>query len=504
MSIFLPLIPPWELTYSLYACTPSAYGLPTSPVGPVRSARCPTLIDSAENATPDRTIASATAIEAIFIIFFIFAFPSLISWLIARFLPPFSRRILSSVPRLALLSFSFSVGKRVKFPVRLDHIPAVRQSVGLEDEEQDDDPAEDPLLQRDGRSRDPGEVRPEMGRHHREQLRQQDHEDRPEDRSDDAPQPPDDDHREVDDRDADAELLGGDVAQRMPVEGARHPGVERRHGEGEDPVPEDVDPHDLRRDVVVPHRHEGASRPGPHQVGREQDHRRRDDQHDVEVGAVGIEDKPADGRPRDHDAVTPAGHGLPPQKDPFEDELGGQRRDGEVETLKTQRRDAEDHSRQGGDASRRGDADPERQPHLGGDERGGVCPHAEERPLAEGDLPREPGEDIEPHRADHRDGDLHRDPEVLALDQERQRKEGDAEEPHADLDEGRLEDLDVLFVGGPEVAAILHAIISLKYSVSTTQTRSSSFVRNSPDGVIIRMRTRMTYGATSFTPARLK
>src|SRR5512140_1913860 len=333
MSIFLPLIPPWELTYSLYACTPSAYGLPTSPVGPVRSARCPTLIDSAENATPDRTIASAATIEAIFIFFFIFAFPSLISWLIARCPPPSTRRTGPAVPALPSFPLSFSVGKRVQLPVRLDHIPAVRQSVGLEDEEQDDDPAEDPLLQRDGRSRDPGEVRPEMGRHHREQLRQQDHEDRAEDRSDDAPQPPDDDHREVDDRYADAELLGGDVTQRMPVEGARHPGVERRHGEGEDPVPEDVDPHDLRRNVVVPHRHEGASCPGPHQVGREQDHRSRDDQYDVVVRSVGIEDKPADGRPRNHDAVAPAGHRFPPQEDPFEDELRSQRRDGEVETL---------------------------------------------------------------------------------------------------------------------------------------------------------------------------
>src|SRR3989304_21414 len=76
------------------------------------------------------------------------------------------------------------------------------------------------------------------------------------------------------------------------------------------------------------------------------------------------------------------------------------------------------------------------------------------------------------------------------------------ESPHADLDEGRLEDLGVRFVGGPEVAAKLHVRFSLKYLFSNAQTRSISFVPNSPYGLIMRMTTRMTYGATSFPPPR--
>src|SRR3989304_1281708 len=142
--------------------------------------------------------------------------------------------------------------------------------------------------------------------------------------------------------------------------------------------------------------------------------------------------------------------------------------------------------------SRRRDADPEGEPQLRREVRRGARPHPEERPLPEGDLPGESREDVEAHRADDRDQDLQGDPEVLPLDQERQREEGDAEEPPADLDEGRLEDLDVRFVGGPEVAAKLHVRFSLKYLFSNAQTRSISFVPNSPYGLIMRMTTGMT------------
>ena len=90
-----------------------------------------------------------------------------------------------------------------------------------------------------------------------------------------------------------------------------------------------------------------------------------------------------------------------------------------VEALEAQRRDAEDHPRHGGHQTRRRDADPEGEPQLRREVRRGVRPHSEERPLPEGDLPGEPGEDVEAHRADDRDQDLQGDPEVLPLDQER-------------------------------------------------------------------------------------
>ena len=239
------------------------------------------------------------------------------------------------------------------------------------------------------------------------------------------------------------------------------PGVEGGDPEGEDPVPEEVDPHDLRRDVVVPDRHERPARPGPHDVHGEQHHHDRDREDQVVEGAVRIEDVPADRGARDDDPERSARHRLPPQEDPFEDELGRQRRDGEVQPLEAQRGDAEDHSGRRGDQPRRRDADPEGEPHLGGHVGRRVRPDAEEGPLPEGDLPRVPGQDVEPHGADDRDEDLEADPEVLPLHQERKDHQEGETRRDADPDGRRLEDLDVLLVGGAEIAAVMHVKFSL-------------------------------------------
>ena len=103
-----------------------------------------------------------------------------------------------------------------------------------------------------------------------DQDRQKRDEDRAEDRAEHRAEPADDDHRQVVDRHADLELLVVRDPEEVGVEHAGDAGVERRDGEGEQFVAEDVDADDLGRDVVVANGDEGAAHPraeevqGPH------------------------------------------------------------------------------------------------------------------------------------------------------------------------------------------------------------------------------------------------
>src|SRR5512142_1792039 len=83
---------------------------------------------------------------------------------------------------------SFSVREWIELPVRLDELPPVREPVRLEYEEQHDDEPEDPLLERDRELGEAGEVRGDRCRHGRKKLRQEHHEDGPEDGAYDASQ----------------------------------------------------------------------------------------------------------------------------------------------------------------------------------------------------------------------------------------------------------------------------------------------------------------------------
>ncbi len=88
--------------------------------------------------------------------------------------------------------------------------------------------------------------------------------------------------------------LDRDELQVMRVERAADPGEEGREAEGQGAVAGEVDPHHLRREVVVAHRHKRPSVAGAHQVGGEHEGQHQIGQHHVEVAVVGVESEAED------------------------------------------------------------------------------------------------------------------------------------------------------------------------------------------------------------------
>src|SRR5438874_10773699 len=122
---------------------------------------------------------------------------------------------------------SLSVRKRPEPELFLGDLPQTRESVRLDDQEQDDEAAEhhelDLLLQRDGH----GDM--QQVRHVREEDRDQHDEARPEERAEDRAEPADDHHEQHEERQPDVEgqRLGAAEVEE-DVLGARHAAVERR------------------------------------------------------------------------------------------------------------------------------------------------------------------------------------------------------------------------------------------------------------------------------------
>ena len=175
----------------------------------------------------------------------------------------------------------------------------------------------------------------------------------------------------------------------------------------------------------------------------------------------------------------------------FDDEVGGERGDGQVEALEPERGHAEDHSDQRRDEPRGGKDEQEGNAASG--ERGsGVRAHREEGGVAERNLPGEPGEDVETHRGDHGDADAVADVHPVAGGEERHREQDGEEYGEQHPRHGRVEDGHVGRVGGAEVAAA--------HARNLLQTRSMRTLPKSPYGLTMRMTTRAAKGATSFTP----
>src|SRR5262245_50441045 len=115
-SIFLPLIPPCSFFQATASCTPCAYCLPTSDVGPVRS-----------TSNPTRSICASAGVAA----------PASTSTATARPQPCLFHRIMStSCPSPGSTSVEALVRERPQFPIAPDRVPPRGQPVGLEDQEQ--------------------------------------------------------------------------------------------------------------------------------------------------------------------------------------------------------------------------------------------------------------------------------------------------------------------------------------------------------------------------------
>src|SRR4029079_10598601 len=99
------------------------------------------------------------------------------------------------------------------------------------------------------------------------------------------------------------------------------------------------------------------------------------------------------------------GEPIRPGEEVLEDELRGERGNGEIETLETRRRYAEDHARRSGHDT--GDRDPDQRRHAvgGAEPGGGKCAEAEEGAVAQRYLAGESDQHVEPKRGDAVDPD---------------------------------------------------------------------------------------------------
>src|SRR5215510_2428688 len=183
-----------------------------------------------------------------------------------------------------LLLMRISVGERPDPEIASDIPPQTIQPLGLHDQEEDDESAEQHEAEV-GDEVQHGLLREEdaaEGLHGvADDDREQGDEDGAEDRAEHGAEPADDDHRQVVDRDADLELLVVRDTEEVRVQHAGDSGIERRDGEGQELVAKDVDADDLGGDVLVAYGDEGAPDPGPHEVHHPDDG--QDDEHQQEV-----------------------------------------------------------------------------------------------------------------------------------------------------------------------------------------------------------------------------
>src|SRR5215475_2711456 len=157
-SIFLPLIPPCSFFQATASCTPCAYCLPTSDVGPVRS-----------TSNPTRSVVCASAGVAAL------ATTSAPS---PRPQPRLVHRIMStSCASPGALSVEGLVRERPQFPIAPDRVPPCSQPVGLEDQEQDDQQPEDALANGRQQAHHAGIAAAQRGCPHAERLGHEGHED---------------------------------------------------------------------------------------------------------------------------------------------------------------------------------------------------------------------------------------------------------------------------------------------------------------------------------------
>ena len=165
---------------------------------------------------------------------------------------------------------------------------------------------------------------------------------------------------------------------------------------------------------------EGAADAAAHQVERRHDGEHGEEQQEEIEVALGVEAEAEQARPGDLDRGLRAARDRRHVVDgPFDDELAGQRGDGEIEALDAQARHADDRADQRRHQPARRQRDPERQvePHREVGRRVGADRH--EGAVADRDLPGVAHQDVEPQRADDGDEDQVQDRQVIFVDGER-------------------------------------------------------------------------------------
>src|SRR6266545_3540114 len=366
--------------------------------------------------------------------------PRTISWLAlaAPATPVTSVRVISDVRNcfmVALLSRARSVREGPDTEIAPDVPPESVEPLRLDDEEEDDEGAEqdeaqvgDDVQHGPRREQEPAEYLHQVA----DGDGQQGDEDRAEDGAEHRTEAADDDHGQIVDGHGDLELLVVGDAQIVRVEHARHAGIEGRDGEGEQFVAEDVDADDLRGDVVVADGDERAAGAAPHEIHGTDDGEHHEEHQEEVHPALGRDLVAEESRARDLDrgldAAADPRHVI---DGPLDDELAGERGDGEIEPLDPERGDAHHRPYGRGHQASEWEGEPERKAQPDHEVGGGVGAHRHEGAVPDGDLAGIAGQDVEPEGAHHGDRDEVDDGEVVLVhakgedDQEQHRRHRD-------------------------------------------------------------------------------
>ena len=235
---------------------------------------------------------------------------------------------------------------------------------------------------------------------------------------------------------------------------AGHAGVERADDEGKQLVAERAHAHHRGRHVLVADRDERPADLRAEQVLGEEDgrHHQREDQ--VEHADVGIQFQTEHSRGRDRQADHALGHALPVDDPVRRDEVRGQRGDGQVQALETQRRNAEDQANARGREGAERDRQVEGHAEIDLEDRGRIGAHGQERSLPDGDLPGVPDQDVQADRADDGDADAVEDVEPVGPGEARQHGQHGQQEHEGDDRHRRVEDALVAPVADAESPAL--------------------------------------------------
>ncbi len=251
-----------------------------------------------------------------------------------------------------------------------------------------------------------------------QRLGHQGHEDRAEDGADQAAQPADDDHRQVEDRQLQAEVLGRHGAVEITQQRTGHPGVERADRERGQLVVQQVDAQHLGGDVLVADRDEGPADPGAEQVARRHQQQRRH-RHDQVVHARVVQQLEAEQAGIGHvDAAHAAGDRVPLAEDELQQELHGQGGHGQVQALDAQAGQAGDDAQQRRHGAGRRQRQEERHAALR-QPGGGVAAHAHERGVAQRDQAGVAGHQVQSGSGDQVDAQDARQAHHVAVGQQR-------------------------------------------------------------------------------------
>ena len=167
----------------------------------------------------------------------------------------------------------------------------------------------------------------------------------------------------------------------------------------------------------------------------------------------------------------------------LEDELRGERGNGEIETLETRRRYAEDHAQRSGHDTGDRDADQRRHAMRGPEPGGGKRAEAEKCAVAQRYLAGEPDQHVEPERGDAVDADQDELAQNVIAGEQRQREQKrDAGTGHDHRSPGP-EHGHVRGVAGAEVAAgpgignVGHGLVRVPSGLMRCRSDRSQFQR---------------------------